>query len=62
MKEPWDYENVKERIAEADHVKERGTMFFKVRCVCVCVCVCVCLCVYRPAYSGLYGCTCGWFL
>jgi tetratricopeptide (TPR) repeat protein len=29
MKEPWDYENVKERIAEADHVKERGTMFFK---------------------------------
>ena len=45
MKEPWDYENVKERIAEADHVKERGTMFFKVRCVCVCVCVCVSVCV-----------------
>ena len=30
LKEPWDYENIQERIAEADNIKQRGTMFFKV--------------------------------
>ena len=28
-KEPWDYESVEEKRAEAEQLKERGTAYFK---------------------------------